>query len=263
MTRITRSQKLYFAAIGLLAVWVGIWGFFVPEHVDKAIPWLVPPLHARFIGAIYFSAVVLMGVAMLATSYDEVRIPVFITTVWTGALFIISLFYLSEFDFKRGPVWFWFAAYIAYPLIGLWLTWTHWNARDTSAPSLPAWIRNVFLIEGLILTLLALTLLLMPDFMLNLWPWKITRMLAQIYSGPFLAYGLSMLILSRQRTWREVRILAMALVILSIGVLLASSMHKALFISSNPATWIWFGGFALILIIHLCMFPFNRKEITQ
>ena len=263
MTPVTHRQKIYFAAVGLLALWVGIWGVFVPEHVDKAIPWLVPPLHARFIGAIYFSAVVLMGVAMLATNYAEVHVPVFIVTVWTGALFIISLFYLSDFDFSRGPVWFWFGAYIAYPLIGLWLTWTHWNSHDNSSPRLPAWIRNVFLMEGVILTLVALALFLVPDFMLTLWPWKITRMLAQIYSGPFLAYGLSTLMLSRQQTWPEVRIVAMALVVLSLGVLLASAIHKALFILSNPATWIWFGGFSLILILHLSMFPFNRKEINQ
>ena len=48
MNTVTRGQKMYFAAVGLLALWVGIWGYFIPTQVDKAIPWLVPPLHARF-----------------------------------------------------------------------------------------------------------------------------------------------------------------------------------------------------------------------
>src|SRR5262245_11028518 len=117
MTTVTWNQKIYFSAVGALALWVGVWGFFIPEHVDKAIPWLIPPLHARFVGAIYFGAVILMSGSILARRYDEVRVSTVIVAIWTGALFVISLFYLSEFDFSRGPVWFWFGAYIAYPLI--------------------------------------------------------------------------------------------------------------------------------------------------
>jgi hypothetical protein len=243
---VTRNQKIYFAAVGLLALWVGIWGYFVPERVDKAIPWLVPPLHARFIGAIYLSGVVLMGMSMLAKQYIEVRIPTFIAAAWTGLLFIISLFYLSEFDFSRGPVWFWFGAYILYPIIGFWLTWKYRNIQnDSTGARLPSWIQTYFLIQGIIITVLALALLLAPEAMLTVWPWNITRMLAQIYAGPFLAYGLGCLMLRRQRTWREVRIVAIAFLILSIGVIIASVFHRSLFSTSNPSTWIWFAGFAL------------------
>ena len=222
MMTVTRNQKIYFAAVGLLALWVGIWGYFIPERVDKAIPWLVPPFHARFIGAIYISAVVLMGMSMLAKQYVEARVPVFICAVWTGMLFIISLFYLSEFDFSRGPVWFWFGAYILYPIIGFWLTWNYRDTQNDSTGSrLPNWIQTYFLIQGIVITLLALALLLLPNIMLTVWPWNITRMLAQIYAGPFLAYGLGSLMISRQQTWGEVRIVAVAFFVLSIGVILA------------------------------------------
>ena len=78
MTTVTRNHKIYFAAVGLLALWVSFWGLLIPEHVDKAIPWLVPPLHARFIGAIYLSAVILMGGSMLARDFAEVKVATFI-----------------------------------------------------------------------------------------------------------------------------------------------------------------------------------------
>lgn len=251
MTTVTRNQKIYFAAVGALALWVAFWGLLIPDLVDKAIPWLVPPFHARFIGAIYLSAVVLMGSSMMAHKYDEVRVATIMVSVWTGALFIISLFYLSEFDFSRGPVWFWFGAYIAYPIIGFWIAWTQRTSRDVSAsPSLPNWIRNYFLAQGVIITVLALALFLAPDLMLTVWPWKITRMLAQIYSGPFLAFGLGSLMLSRQRTWSEVRIVAAGFFTLAVGVLLASAIHRSLFTASSPSTLIWFGGFSLVALIH-------------
>ena len=65
--------------------------------------------------------------------------------------------------------------------------------------------------------------------MVNVWPWKITRLLAQIYSAPFLAYGLSSLMLSRRQTWPEVRVVVMATFVFAFGVLLASFIHRELF----------------------------------
>lgn len=247
MTIVTRNQKLYFAAVGILALWVGIWGFFIPQFVDKAIPWLVPPFHARFIGALYLSAAALMACSIFAKRYAEVRSATVIAATWTGSLFLISLFYLGEFDFSRGPVWFWFGSYILYPIIGFWYAWTHRSERNEAAGStLPAWIQNYFLVQGVILTMLAAVLLFAPDFMLNIWPWKITRILAQIYSGPFLAYGFGSLITARQRTWFEVRILALASFVLAVGVLIASVIHNALFSAGSPSMGIWFGGFLLV-----------------
>jgi len=261
MTTVTRNQKIYFAAVGALALWVAFWGLLIPELVDKAIPWLVPPLHARFIGAIYLSAVILMGGSMLARDFAEVKVATFIVAMWTGMLFVISLFYLSEFDFSRGPAWFWFGAYIAYPIIGFWFVWTQRATRDESAsPSLPNWIRNYFFAQGVIVTALALALLLTPEFMLTVWPWKITRMLAQIYSGPFLAFGLGSLMLSRQRTWSEVRIVAAGFFTLAVGVLLASAIHRSLFTASSPSTLIWFGGFSLVALIHGVLIVRGRND---
>jgi hypothetical protein len=250
MITVTRNQRIYFAAVGLLALWVGIWGFFIPEHVDKAIPWLIPPFHARFIGAIYISAAIIMGSAMLARTHAEVHIATIIATIWTGSLFLISLLYLREFDFSHRPVLFWFGAYILYPLIGLWFLWTHRNIKDEStSPSLPNWIRNYFLIQGVVITVLALGLLIAPEFMVSVWPWKITHMLAQIYSGPFSAFGVGSIMTSRQRTKSEVRIVVLGFFVLAIGVLIASTIHRVLFSESNPATWIWFGGFAFMALI--------------
>ena len=76
MTAVTRGQRIYFAAVGLLALWVGIWGYFIPGRVDQAIPWLVPPLHARFLGAMYLSGTAFMVGSILARYYAEVRVVV-------------------------------------------------------------------------------------------------------------------------------------------------------------------------------------------
>lgn len=246
MTLITRGQRIYFAAVGLLALWVGAWGYFMPARVDYAIPWLVPPLHARFLGALYLSGVVIMASSMAARYYAEVRLVMPVTAIWTGLLLVISLFYLGEFDFSSRPVWFWFAAYLLYPLIGLWYMWRdHSRGEALAGPPLPGWARAYLLAQGALLTGLALALLLAPEAMASVWPWKITRLLAQVYSSPFLAYGFASLALSRQRTWPEARVLVVSACVFASGVLLASLIHRGLFSFASLAAWLWFGGFAV------------------
>jgi hypothetical protein len=239
MKIVTRGQRIYFAAVGLLALWVGTWGYFIPGQVDQAIPWLVPPLHARFLGAMYLSGTAFMIGGILSQYYSEVRVMVRVILVWTGILFIVSLFYLDEFDFSRTQVWIWFGAYIIYPLIALWLMWNDRHPHEElPGTSLPIWVRSYLAIQGVVVTILALSLLLFPELMMSVWPWKITRLLAQIYSAPFLAYGLSSLMISRQQTWREIRVVVTATFVFAFGVLLASIIHRQLFSLINLSTWL-------------------------
>jgi hypothetical protein len=250
MRVITRGQRIYFGAVGLLALWVGIWGYFLPDQVDKAIPWLVPPLHARFLGAMYLSGTTFMIAGILAQFYAEVKVMIRTILIWTGMLFVVSLFYLNEFDYSRTQVWIWFGAYIVYPLIALWLMWQDRNLQDRLTDSaLPAWVRSYLLVQGGLVTLLALALLLAPEFMVSAWPWKITRLLAQIYSAPFLAYGLCSLLSSRLQTWAEIWVILIGTFAFALGVLLASFLHRALFSPGNLSTWVCFGGFLIATVI--------------
>jgi hypothetical protein len=250
MLPVSRNLKMYFSAVGLFALWVGVWGFFIPTSVQRALPWLVPPLHARFIGAIYFSATVLMLGGFLARAYADTKAAILVSTIWTGMLFIISLFYWGEFDFTHKPVWFWFGAYIAYPLIGMWFLWRNRNLSEPMVGALlPDWVKTYLFIQGLVLTILSLALLFLPEMMLNLWPWKITRLLAQIYSSPFLAYGIASFMLSRQTTWREIKVIVTGVLVFAILALLASLIHLELFSFERMATFVWLGGLTIISII--------------
>jgi hypothetical protein len=139
MAVVTGGQRIYFGAVGLLALWVGIGGYFIPGQVDKAIPWLVPPLHTRFLGAMHLSGTTFMVGGIMSRYYAEVRVIVRVILIWTGMLFIVSLVYLGEFDYSRNQVWIWFGAYIIYPLIALWLMWNDRNQQErVSGPGLPA-----------------------------------------------------------------------------------------------------------------------------
>jgi hypothetical protein len=262
MIPITRREKIYFFAVGLLALWVGLWGYFLPSLVNWAIPWLVPPLHARFLGSMYLSGATFMAGCLLAKRYVEVRVVVPMIAIWTGMLFLISLFYLDEFDYTIPPTYIWFAAYLVYPLIALWLIWKHRGDREQApGPRLPAWAKAYLLGQGVVAALLALSLLLFTSRMVASWPWKITQLLAQLYSAPFLAYGIGSLLLARQQAWAEVRIALQAMLVFAVGVLLASFLHRSLFSASELPDRLWFGSFIIAtLLLGVLSFLAARSE---
>ena len=244
--RVTREQRIFFGFVLALASWVGFWGMFLPGDVVRALPFAVPPLHARFLGAMYLSGATFMILGMLAREWAEVRVVVPMIAIWTGTLGIVSLFHLEAFDWERVQVWIWFAAYITYPIIAAWIAWKQ-RARTApaSGSALSPALRGYLVVQGGLVTLLALGLLLAPTAMASAWPWSITPILAHIYGAPFLSYGLGSLYASRQRRWAEVRIPVYATLVFALGVLVASLLHRALFDFRSPAAWLWFGGFGL------------------
>jgi hypothetical protein len=247
MSRLTLGEKIYFTLVASFALWVGFWGYFVPPEIDRAIPWMVPPLHARFLGSLYLSATVFLVWALFAERWLEVKITVTLVAVWTGWMLVVSCLHLKEFNYHKPQSWFWFGAYVFYPLIAFWLMWRH--REDDEAPeikNLPKWTRGVLALIGLLFTLLALSLFFMPGVMSTLWPWKVTPLLIQLYSAPFLAYGLGSLQMAWQEAWLEIRIGATAAFVFSSCVLIASILHRALFSSADRSGWIWFAGFGLL-----------------
>jgi hypothetical protein len=249
-----RWEKLFFAAVGLSALWIGFWGYFLPG-IQKSIPFAIPPLHARFLGAMYLSAAVMLLLGYLGPSWTDITVVPVMTAVWTGGIFLVSMLHTDLFDFGTIQTWIWFIAYGVYPVIAIWLVWVHRRQILASHPrgGLPAPVRFYLLAQGALLVLLAVPLLLAPSAMAEVWPWAITVELAQLYFAPFLSFGIGSLLLGRMDGWRRLRTGAVTMAVFAFGVLTASLIHRELFSPEELADQLWFGLFgagtlALILI---------------
>ncbi len=245
-SEITEPQKIFYGFVLALAAMIGFWGMFFPANVLQVLPFMVPPLHSRFLGSMYLSGATFMGLNILAKQWAEVRVVTPMIAIWTGMLGIISLFHLPAFDWGRVQVWIWFFAYISFPLIAAWIAWQQ-RSQTNSIKGLPLsdHLRTYLYFQGGLVTLLALSLLIAPGWVAIIWPWKITPILAHIYSAPFLSYGLGSLYAVSQQTWREVCIVIYSTLVFTVGVLFASLYHINLFNFGIFSTWLWFGGFTV------------------
>jgi hypothetical protein len=197
----------------------------------------------------YAAGATMMLFATLARAWYQVRVVTLILGTWTGLLGIVSLLHLGAFNWAWRPTWFWWFAYIWFPLGAAFLFWSQRSEQDhpDEAPLSPL-LRAFLLMQGVIAVVLALGLLFLPDRMIPLWPWRITPLLTQIYSAPFLAYGIGSLYTARQHGWSEARIPVMAITVLTTVAVVASFIHSGTFNAANLSTWVWFGGLGLVAI---------------
>ena len=261
--RIVIYQRILYACVLALAAWVAYWGLLRPVNVDTALPFPVPPLHARFFGSIYLAGTVYMVMAVLARDWSEVRVVSLVLAVWTVMLGIVSTINLPTFNWTLRPVWFWFVAYTSFPIVGWYVVWSQRNETEAGpGPPMSSGLRAYFYAQGILLTALALALFAAPNAMTTLWPWPMPPVVAQLYSAPLLAFGFGALYAAQQRTWAEVRQTVVAMLVFAASVLVVSIIHAGLFSISAPSSWIWFGGFGLagLALLAFSLVPKLRSE---
>lgn len=247
-------QRAYLLVVLSFTAWVGSFGFFWPLEIQRALPWPVPPLHARIIGAVYLSATVFLLLSMLAGSRLRVRTILDIAFVWTAWLLLVSILHWDSFDPSRVQVRFWVIAYVSFP-VGAW-----YLNRVGPAPSIPAHalIRQRWVIEGLrmqgtALVVLAALLAILPGWMAGIWPWKISTFLAQLYSGPVLGYGVGSLLLAARRNWPELLLPSLGMFVFASLAAAGSAWHIGLFAHGSVSQISWFGALGLLACLSLVL----------
>lgn len=237
-----RLQRCYLFVVMWFTLFVGSIGFFRPLEILKALPWPMPPLHARFVGALYLAATVMVALAMLSRTRLQARTVVDIAFVWTGWLLLITVIQWNSFDLSRIQVWFWVGAYIAFPAVAWWLS----RASDPvaipdDARIVEAWVPGFLGLLSAGLLGLAAVLFGLPASAAGFWPWKISPFLAQVYSGPILGLGVGCLLLAVRRNWPETLFPMLGVASFSLLALIGSSWHLELFSPGSPSMLAWFG----------------------
>jgi hypothetical protein len=170
---------------------------------------------------------------------------------------------LNEFDRTLTQVWFWFGAYIVYPLVGAWLAYTYRAPPPPkSSKAVPDGVRWYLVAQGLVCVALAALLFFQPAVMSLLWPWRISPLLTQIYSGPFLSYGVGSLLLSRRHYWIDMRVPLASMFVFAALVLIASYIHLGTFGAFGPSAYAWFLGFVLATVM-LGIFTLRAMQLGQ
>jgi hypothetical protein len=103
--------------------------------MDRSFTWaLLPPLHARFVGASYlFGRIFAIG-CLLARYRSQVSPALPAIGIVTSLLLLVTPLNLEAFDFDLGPVWVWTVSSIVYPVAAFALAW-HYRGVLARSPA--------------------------------------------------------------------------------------------------------------------------------
>jgi hypothetical protein len=243
---ISIMERVFYGVIVIAALFVALLGYLAPQRMDDSFTWAeLPPLHARFVATLYLFGAVYLFAALIARRARTIRPALGGVAVFTGVLFLVTVRNIEAFDFSLVPVWIWSASYVVYPVAALALlqTRTERPAPAGSNAVAPRWVRGVLLGHAVVFGVLGLLMFILPGVVAPAWPWPVTTGVVQAYSSPFLTVAFCAVAHAGRSVWPEVLALLPALLLLELGTLIVSGVHRALLPPDEIATWVWLASF--------------------
>lgn len=202
MTPVTGSVRTLLLVAAVLVFLAGFQLTLFPERTADWFSWTIDtPMTAVFLGASYWSAVVLEVAGARAAGWGRARLTVWAVLVFTALTFVVTLVHLDAFHLgpehpasARLVTWGWLAIYAGVPalmLLGLIVqrrTRAHGTdpGRERCLPGLLRW-----LLAGLAVSLVTAgaAMLLVPEQALDVWSWPLTLLTARAVGAWLVGLG--------------------------------------------------------------------------
>lgn len=247
MSVIFQPHRWLYLGGTLLAGWVAAWGLAAPAEIDRAMPWQLPPLHARFIGSFYLSGAIFLAAMAVTSRWSRQWVIVPMIVTWTGGLFVVLLWQWHTVRSVSPATVVWLVAYSVLPLAESVRFWRRRREpQEQDGLPAPRWLRRFLAVSGLVVLGFAAVLLLLPEAMVMAWPWPVEPYILRIYAPPFAAFGVGFL-LGARRPFGDLAILLPVSAVFAAAAITVSAVHRRLFDGAHVATWVWFAGFATAL----------------
>jgi hypothetical protein len=233
----------------LLVAFCLLYGF--PDDAADWFAWAIQPRMTPLImGAGYIAGTYFFVRVVLARRWHEVHIGFLPITAFTLFLAIATFSHLDRFDHDRVAFWIWTGLYVVTPVL-VPLAWWRNRATDPRTPEagdlLSARVRTVLKATGAVQLAVALVLLLSPSTMIDIWPWKLTPLTAQVLGGWFALPGVTALMMGIDGRGSAIRITLESQLIGLALILLGAPRAWGDFDTSNALSFVFVGGLALLL----------------
>ncbi len=227
--------------------------YFFPDNTDTLFAWTIKPsMTCLIMGAGYISGSYFFGRAFFARLWHTIHLGFLPITAFTIFMAIATFMHLDRFHQGHTSFYAWIGLYIITPIL-VPLAWWRNSRTDpgrsiTGELYLPQVIRLILGLAGLIQFLIALVLLISPDFMISVWPWKLTALTAQVIGGWFALPSVVAMLMAFDARWSAIRIILHSQLI-GLGLMLVGIVRAwDDFDKNNPMTWAFAGGIGLMFV---------------
>lgn len=239
------------AISAVLLVLVGGSLLFFPAFARPRWVWQIAPYNAGFLGAVYLSAVVPLGVLLWVRRWSPARLILPMMWAFVTQLLVVSFTYSQAFNFDRRATGLWFGLYLADCLVGTYYLGRFWERLGLVGEPRGGW-SGVLHLQTAVFGIYGLGLLWQPAVFSSFWPWTLDALHGRLYSAIFISGAIGCGLLARGTTALELRVLG------ALQVALGSSIVAALLLIDEkvgrvdwgePGTWAWLAAFGTLAAV--------------
>jgi hypothetical protein len=243
--------------------------YLFPGDTAHWFAWPIKPRMTPLImGAGYISGSYFFTKVVLARRWHQVHLGFLPITVFTVFMAIATFNHLDRFDKDHVAFWLWTGLYVVTPVL-VPLVWALNHRTDPRTPGpgdvmLPGRLRRILFAVGTIQSGVALFLLISPSTMIDIWPWTLTPLTAQVLGGWFALPGVVALLMAVDGRWSAIVITLRSQIIGLTLILLGVVRAWSDFDTSSVVTYLFVGGIAFLLagLVALAWFMEARKPDT-
>jgi hypothetical protein len=223
LRRVVPAMRAVFAIGSILVAAAGIQLFILTDHTERYFAWTVAPgLSAAFLGAFYFTALVLAAGSAKQDEWSRVRVGVFGVWLFVTLTLVTTLLHLDKFHFHasvlpKGAAWLWSVIYVVAPIAVAYALVLQRRAPGIDRPRtrpLPRWYRALLSVQSLVILIVGLRLFL-GSTSTSWWPWQLTPLVAQAMASWLLGLGVVLATGVWENDWLRIRIASISYVVLA------------------------------------------------
>ena len=227
--------------------------YLLPEHTGELFAWNIQPrMTSMMLGEAYLAGAYFFLRAVLSPRWHWVAVGFLPVATFATLMGITTILHWDRFNHTSFAFWTWVVLYFTTPFL-VPAAWWRNRKTDPGTPEdgdvlVPAGVRSIIGTLGVVTVLIGLLFFLLPDFMLGVWPWKLTLLTARVMGTMFALAGVGAICIALDARWSAVRIAFQSQMIALVLVVLAIVFSWGDFHQANPLTWVFVAGMLFLLV---------------
>lgn len=238
--------------------------FFFPGKTEQYFAWnLRPEMSAMMLAAAYAGGIYFFSGVLISRRWHQVKVgflPTFAFTAMTG---VATILHWDLFNHTHPAFFAWLGMSLCAPIILL-AVWLHNRLEDPLYPEkgeviISYGLRRFFGLICAVTLIVAAVLFLVPNLLIDAWPWELTPLTARIVAAMFSLPGVLGLELIFETRWSAARLTLQAQGF-SIFLILVAAVVSHDDFSPGLSTWLFNDGLALILLGIITSFIYMEAQ---
>jgi hypothetical protein len=256
----------------LLVTIAGLQLYALSTRTSEFFAWTIgAPITAAFLGAGYWANIPSLVGALRRKQWQEVRIQIVATFVFTVLILLATLRHLDVFHFQspqllpRIAAWAWLIVYVAlpFPLILVFVQQERAGGSQEYAVQdrLHLWEQIFFAAQGLVATVIGIGLVVPVGVIQRNWPWTLPDLPAGAVGAWICGIAAASLWALREQDWRRISLFAPTYIGFWVLQILAALRFRDALNASAWQTWVYL-GLALLLPLCTALIAFQHRRAS-